>query len=419
MSEYFSIAALLIMFREALEASVIIAVLLQMLNKMQMTNLKRWVWFGALLGVAISVVIGVIFVLVFYLANTKLMSAEASLIFKGCICWLAAILITVVAFAMLKFYNLERKWKRKLESEFSREKASKNYKWSMFLLAGSATLREGMESVLFLTGTSAGLSVKSVIIPGIVGIIAGSLLGVIVYYSGHSIKSLKWFFIVSAGLLMFIAAGMVINGTAFFTGAGLFGVLYPYELRPWSNLIVWDATSCCNPDTNQGWALLRALFGWQAAPTNLCVLYWGLYWVVTIPLLGWKAYNGTLTDKVEAGIDDFKSFARHGVQGDFDSFKKSDESVGLDTQPSEKDSTIKSASDMESGSDSRAGSEDNVGAERLSTDENSTASLGEKSTKNEEKKSFVENSKAWWHSKVDSVFKRPKAPASAPQEPNE
>eukprot|EP00889_Picochlorum_renovo_P005182 jgi/Picre1/32212/NNA_007558.t1 len=375
MSEYFSIAALLIMFREALEASVIIAVLLQMLNKMQMTNLKRWVWFGALLGVAISVVIGIIFVLVFYLANTKLMSSEASLIFKGCICWLAAILITVVAFAMLKFYNLERKWKRKLESEFSREKASKNYKWSMFLLAGSATLREGMESVLFLTGTSAGLSVKSVIIPGIVGIIAGSLLGVIVYYSGHSIKSLKWFFIVSAGLLMFIAAGMVINGTAFFTGAGLFGVLYPYEWRPWSNLIVWDATSCCNPDTNQGWALLRALFGWQAAPTNLC--------------------------------------------GDFDSFKKSDESVGLDTQPSEKESTIKSASDMESGSDSRAGSEDNVGAERLSTDDNSSSSLDKStSTKNEEKKSFVENSKAWWHSTVDSVFKRSKAPASAPQEPN-
>lgn len=416
MSEYFSIAALLIMFREALEASVIIAVLLQMLNKMHMTNLKRWVWFGALLGVAISVVIGVIFVLVFYLANTKLMSSEASLIFKGCICWLAAILITVVAFAMLKFYNLERKWKRKLESEFSRENASRNYKWSMFLLAGSATLREGMESVLFLTGTSAGLSVKSVIIPGIVGIIAGSLLGVLVYYSGHSIKSLKWFFIVSAGLLMFIAAGMVINGTAFFTGAKLFGIVYPYEWRPWSNLIVWDATGCCNPNTNQGWALLRALFGWQADPTNLGVLYWGLYWVVTIPLLGWKAYNGTLTDKVEAGIDDFKSFARHGVHGDLDSFKNSE----LETQPSEKDSAIKT-SDMESGSDSRAGSEDNSGTERVSMDENGSSSSDNTTTKTrepEEKKSFVENSKAWWHSTLDSVFKRSKAPASVPQEAN-
>ena len=317
MSEYFSIAALLIMFREALEAAVIIAVLLQMLNKMQMQQLKRWVWFGALLGVVISVIIGIIFVLVFYLANTKLMSDQASLIFKGCICWLAAILITVVAFAMLKFYNLERKWKRKLQSQFDRQKEARNYKWSMFLLAGSATLREGIESVLFLTGTSAGLSVKSVIIPGIIGIIAGSLLGVLVYYSGKTIKSLKWFFIVSSGLLMFIAAGMVINGTGFFTYAGLFGVMFPYEWRPWSNLIVWDASGCCDPNTNEGWALLRALFGWQAEPTNLQVLYWGLYWVVTIPLLAWKAYNGTLTDKYEAGVDDLKSFAHHGLEGDF------------------------------------------------------------------------------------------------------
>jgi high-affinity iron transporter len=388
MAEYFSIAALLIMFREALEASVIIAVLLQMLNKMKMPHLKRWVWIGALLGVGISVILGIIFVLVFYLANTKLFSDQASMIFKGCICWLAAILITVVSFAMLKFYNLERKWKRKLESQLSRENESKNYKWSMFLLAGSATLREGIESVLFLTGTSAGLSVKSVILPGIVGIVAGSLLGVIVYYSGHSIKSLKWFFIASSALLMLIAAGMVINGTQFFTYAGLFGIMFPYELRPWSNLMVWDARSCCNPNTNEGWALLRALFGWQAAPTNLGVLYWGLYWVVTIPLLAWKAYNGTLTDKFEAGVDDLKSFARHGVHGDF-------EASGSDDSPrKEGEESFKSdgkQSDIESSTPdnhSNPDSASNNGAEETPADAEESAAVEE-----EEEKGKV----SWWN----------------------
>lgn len=372
------------MFREALEASVIIAVLLQMLNKMKMPHLKRWVWFGALLGVGISVILGIIFVLVFYLANTKLFSDQASMIFKGCICWLAAILITVVSFAMLKFYNLERKWKRKLESQLSRENESKNYKWSMFLLAGSATLREGIESVLFLTGTSAGLSVKSVILPGIVGIVAGSLLGVIVYYSGHSIKSLKWFFIASSALLMFIAAGMVINGTQFFSYAGLFGVMFPYELRPWSNLIVWDARSCCNPNTNEGWALLRALFGWQAAPTNLGVLYWGLYWVVTLPLLGWKAYNGTLTDKFEAGVDDLKSFARHGVHGDF-------EASGSEGSPrKEGDESFKSSdgkqTDIESSTSGSHSNED--GASNEDAEENRISQVPE------------EPKASWWNGVV-------------------
>ncbi len=314
-------AAFLILFREALEASIIIAVLLQMLRKMNMQHLRKWVWIGALIGVVISLIFSIVMIIIFYVANEKLFSPQASMIFKGCICYVASILITMVSFFMLNFYGLERKWRRKLQDAFdkdSKAKEAKNLKWSMLLLSGSATLREGVEAMLFLTGTSAGLSVKSVIIPGIVGIIVGSLLGVAVYYTGHTIKSLKWFFIVSAALLMLIAAGMVINGTLFFSYAGLFGIMFPYEMRPWSNLIVWNAIDCCNPNTNQGWALLRALFGWSAAPTNLSVLYYGLYWAVNLPLLAWKAWHGTLTDRRQAELDDLKSFAKHGLQGDFD-----------------------------------------------------------------------------------------------------
>jgi len=311
-----------------------------MLQKMNMVHLKKWVWIGALIGVAISLVFSIVMILIFYVANTKLFSSQASMIFKGCICYIASILITMVSFFMLNFYGLERKWRRKLQEAFQRDQASKdketkNMKWSMLLLSGSATLREGVEAMLFLTGTSAGLSVKSVIIPGIVGIIVGSLLGVAVYYTGHTIKSLKWFFIVSAALLMLIAAGMVINGTLFFSYAGLFGIMFPYEMRPWSNQIVWNAIDCCNPNTNQGWALLRALFGWSAAPTNLSVLYYGLYWAVTLPLLGWKAYHGTLTDRRRAQLDDLKSFAQHGLNGSFndvdvDGLEDGDEAEGGD-----------------------------------------------------------------------------------------
>lgn len=35
--------------------------------------------------------------------------------------WIASLMITVVAFAMLKFYNLERKWRYKLEKGVSAE----------------------------------------------------------------------------------------------------------------------------------------------------------------------------------------------------------------------------------------------------------------------------------------------------------
>lgn len=48
--------------------------------------------------------------------------------------------------------------------------------------------------------------------------------------SGRTIKSLKWFFILSCGLLLLIAAGLVSQGVVFFTSSGLFGTLFPYEV---------------------------------------------------------------------------------------------------------------------------------------------------------------------------------------------
>jgi FTR1 family protein len=333
-----------------------------------MQHLRKWVWIGALIGVAISLVFSIVMIIIFYVANTKLFSPQASMIFKGCICYVASILITMVSFFMLNFYGLERKWRRKLEDAFdkdSKAKETKNMKWSMLLLSGSATLREGVEAMLFLTGTSAGLSVKSVIIPGIVGIIVGSLLGVAVYYTGHTIKSLKWFFIVSAALLMFIAAGMVINGTLFFSYAGLFGIMFPYELRPWSNLIVWNATDCCNPNTNQGWALLRALFGWSAAPTNLSILYYGLYWAVTLPLLAWKAWHGTLTDHKQTQLDDLKSFAKHGLQGDFED---ADEAGDASLESGSKDLLSKVTDDSSDGTKNLSQASGSLGSSRSSED---------------------------------------------------
>ena len=107
---------------------------------------------------------------------------------------------------------------------------------------------------------------------------------------------------------------MVINGTSYLQNAGLFGALWPYEMRPWCNLIVWDATSCCDPNTNEFWSLLRSLFGWQAEPTNLQILYYGLYWLLIVLLVIYKYFNGTLTDAKLAAKLDQESFARHALE---------------------------------------------------------------------------------------------------------
>lgn len=55
--------------------------------------------------------------------------------------------------------------------------------------------------------------------------------------------------------------GLVVTGTSNFQAAGLFGALYPYEYRPWSNKILWDTSGCCS-DQDGFWAVIKALFGY-------------------------------------------------------------------------------------------------------------------------------------------------------------
>lgn len=59
----------------------------------------------------------------------------------------------------------------------------KSYRYTVAFLAFSATVREGIESVLFLTGVSGGQGITSVIIPGIVGAVLGLIAGCIIFYT--------------------------------------------------------------------------------------------------------------------------------------------------------------------------------------------------------------------------------------------
>jgi hypothetical protein len=67
------------------------------------------------MGIFISIIFGIIFSLVFYLAKENLFNGQNKAIFKGSIAWFAGILITILAFAMLRYKGWETKIKRKLE----------------------------------------------------------------------------------------------------------------------------------------------------------------------------------------------------------------------------------------------------------------------------------------------------------------
>ncbi len=79
------------------------------------------VWYGVLGGVGVSIIFGVIFIALYYTAQSNLFKGTNRDWFKGIISWIAAALITYLGFAMLRFIGWEDKWKRRLEAAVQKE----------------------------------------------------------------------------------------------------------------------------------------------------------------------------------------------------------------------------------------------------------------------------------------------------------
>jgi high-affinity iron transporter len=73
------------------------------------------VWLGVIAGISLSILIGVIFIIVFYVTKNSVFAGKGKSIFKGYVNLLASFLIALLGFAMLRFMNYEKKWERKLK----------------------------------------------------------------------------------------------------------------------------------------------------------------------------------------------------------------------------------------------------------------------------------------------------------------
>eukprot|EP00878_Enallax_costatus_P000214 GHUV01000275.1.p1 GENE.GHUV01000275.1~~GHUV01000275.1.p1 ORF type:complete len:461 (+),score=117.55 GHUV01000275.1:285-1667(+) len=307
--EVFSIVAFFIFLRETLEASVIIAVLLQCMNR-TCPRLKKHVWWGATAGIVMSIIAGGIFAAVYYLAQAKLFQGHGKLIFQGVISYVACILITYLGFAMMRFGNLEKKYMRKLDGAAQKavaksqgdslNAATKAHAWSVFILAASAVLREGIESIIFLAGVGANTSFKAIPLACVAGLIVGLAVGFVIYYGGRSIRDLKIFFIASTVMLFAIAAGQVSLGTQLLSKVGMFGYY-----SPWSDELAWqyrpitDLNKCCSDefaDNKQFFVLAHAVVGYQSRPTPVIIILYCFYWAVVLTFVFIKWRNGSLFD---------------------------------------------------------------------------------------------------------------------------
>ena len=192
-------AELIIMFREVLEASLIIGILYTYLKKSNNEDSIKMLWGGVGTAIFLSIVASVLFQMI-----AGGFEGSASKIFEGIVMIIASVVLTTMIIWMAQNKNISEDLENK-----AKQSLSSGLKYGIFTLAFVAVFREGVEIILFLyaIGIKDGIS----IFPSVIGTILGLLAGYAIFVQGVRIP-LKQFFNVTSVFLIFVAAGMLTYG---------------------------------------------------------------------------------------------------------------------------------------------------------------------------------------------------------------
>ncbi|MCO5586577.1 hypothetical protein L7F22_040518 [Adiantum nelumboides] len=278
MVQLFSVPAFFILFRETLEASIILSVMLTLINKIvedrgSRARMKKKVWLGVWSGVGLSMAAAAIFLSLYYTVAKEAWDKSEAL-WEGILGLVAVVLITLMAFSMIRVDTWRAKWERKLTKvtveALNREGDvdSKRSKWTLFLIPFTVVVREGVEAVIFLGGIGLEGSGTAYPIPAVVGALCGVLVGYLLYKGGNHV-AFKAFLGAATLLLLVIAAGL-------FAGS-----VHEFEEYTDNEHFLWK-WKCCDPEGDNFWSLLQAIVGWRNEATKGTLSAYILYWAFVL-----------------------------------------------------------------------------------------------------------------------------------------
>jgi high-affinity iron transporter len=256
------IAALLLAFREGLEAALILGIVLGVLRRVQRTDQARAVWLGAGLAALLSLIASV---LLYSLGIS--FEGKAEQIFEGLAMLLAAGVLTWMIFWMGR---QGRTVQTELEQSVRRATMGSG-QWALFSLAFVAIFREGIELALFLTAAAFSATAWVTVVGGLLGLGLAAIVGWLLFASTTRLN-LRTFFRVTSILLIFFAAGLVAHGVHELNEAGWIPAAIEH---------VWDLNPVLNEDSAIG-QILKALFGYNGNPSLTEILAYLSYWVVVL-----------------------------------------------------------------------------------------------------------------------------------------
>ena len=259
-------ATAIIVFRETLEAALFVGIMAAATRGL--AGRSRWLTAGVLAGGAGALALA---------AGAEHISALANGVGQD----LVNAGILIAALAMLTWHCV---WisnqgaqaaaqARALGSSF---KQGQRGPWALMIVVALSVLREGAETVLFVTGYASGSGSTGTFVGAVAGMLCGSAVGAIIYL-GLSRIPVQRMFAVTNTLILLLAASIASQLARALSQAGL--------ISGWGQPL-WDTSPLLRVDSPVG-TLAHALVGYEAQPTGLQLAFYALALLVIISGSRW------------------------------------------------------------------------------------------------------------------------------------
>lgn len=348
--DLFSLKVFFILLRETFESAIVISILLSFLKQnftKQVVNddgsqqttltidkkiyrhLQAQVWLGGFFGLFICLLIGSVFVALFYIIGENYWS-KYERNWEAIFSVISSLIISIMGLSLLRINQMQKKWQVKLGKNMrkrfetqeqvdedgiivnsetdaiSHRKKLKGLKgklkrltekYSLMILPMVTLLREGLEAIFVISGVSASEPASSLPLSIISALTLGSLIGVFLYKGGNKMR-LQFFLIFSTCFLYLVSAGLMSRGVWFFELEQYVQKCHGQDMTEVGNgpgsydvaNTIWHV-NCCSGINDGGWMLLNALVGWTNTATYGSVISYNLYWLFIVILLNVKLYQ--------------------------------------------------------------------------------------------------------------------------------
>lgn len=265
-------SAAIIVFRESLEAFLIISIMVAATRGI--TQRGNWIAGGVVLGLLGSGAVAM---------GMERISSLADGIGQE----LFNVAILLVAVAMLAWHNIwmaahGRELALQMKSTARSVAEGGSARSVILVVIALAVLREGSETVLFLYGVATGSDngLRDTVVGGSLGLLSGALIAGLMYWGLLRIPVSR-FFAVTGLLVLLLAASMASQAAR---------LLVQADLLPSLGAPLWDTSGVLAQTTALG-TILHGLIGYDTQPAGMQVLVYVVVLLVIASGMRWVAHR--------------------------------------------------------------------------------------------------------------------------------